>query len=98
MQLRICLIGTMMLAMSAGLCAGQTGVADQQRQAALALEQRGENVEAEAAWHAYLKCIHQVLRRTPTLASWKRARSATRTPCLSTGERWISIPEFQVCA
>jgi len=57
-----------------GLCAGQTGVADQQRQAALGLEQRGENVEAEAAWHG-TQVHHQVLRRTPTLASWKRARA-----------------------
>ena len=45
----------MMLAMAASHCAGQTTVADQQHQAALALEQHGENVEAEAAWRAYLK-------------------------------------------
>jgi len=55
MQLRICLVGAMMLAMAASHCAGQTTVADQQHQAALALEQHGENVEAEAAWRAYLK-------------------------------------------
>ena len=56
MQPRICLIWTMMLAMVAGHCVGQTAAPpDQQRQAALALEQQGENVEAEAAWRTYLK-------------------------------------------
>jgi tetratricopeptide (TPR) repeat protein len=56
MQPRICLIWTMMLAMAAGHCVGQTAAPpDQQRQAALALEQQGENVEAEAAWRTYLK-------------------------------------------
>ncbi len=55
MQPRICLIGTMMLAMAASHCAGQIAVPDQQRQAALGLEQRGENVEAEAAWRTYLQ-------------------------------------------
>jgi len=45
----------MMLAMAASDCAGQTAVPNPQRQAALALEQRGDNVEAEAAWRTYLK-------------------------------------------
>ncbi len=46
----------MMLAMAATYCVGQTAMApDQQQQAALALEQQGNNVEAEAAWRAYLK-------------------------------------------
>ncbi len=45
-----------MLAITAALCGGQTATApDQQRQTALALEQQGENSEAEAAWRAYLK-------------------------------------------
>ncbi|MGA2755120.1 MAG: tetratricopeptide repeat protein [Terracidiphilus sp.] len=56
MQPRICLIWTMLLAMAAAYCVGQTATApDQQRQTALALEQQGDNVEAEAAWRAYLK-------------------------------------------
>ena len=46
----------MLLAMAAAYCVGQTATApDQQRQTALALEQQGNNVEAEAAWRAYLK-------------------------------------------
>jgi tetratricopeptide (TPR) repeat protein len=45
----------MMLAMVASHCAGQTAVPDQQRQAALDLEKRGENIEAEAAWRTYLQ-------------------------------------------
>jgi tetratricopeptide (TPR) repeat protein len=46
----------MMLAMAATYCLGQAaGAPDQQRQAALALEQQGRNVEAEAAWRVFLK-------------------------------------------
>jgi tetratricopeptide (TPR) repeat protein len=46
----------MMLAMAATYCLGQAaGAPDQQRQAALALEQQGMNVEAEASWRAFLK-------------------------------------------
>lgn len=37
------------------LCNGQSAVANQQRQIAINLEQQGNNVEAEAAWHAYQK-------------------------------------------
>jgi tetratricopeptide (TPR) repeat protein len=55
MQPRIFLIWTTMLAMAAGHCVGQTAApADRQRQAALALEQQGENAGAEAAWRMYL--------------------------------------------
>ncbi|MGD0681101.1 MAG: tetratricopeptide repeat protein [Terracidiphilus sp.] len=47
---------TMMLAMAAARCLGQAaGAPDQQRQAALTLEQQGKNTEAEAAWRAFLK-------------------------------------------
>jgi len=54
MRLRICL--TMMLATGAVHCAGQAAAAvENQRQTALALEQQGNNGEAEAAWSAYLK-------------------------------------------
>jgi tetratricopeptide (TPR) repeat protein len=56
MQPRTCLIGTIIFTISAALCVGQKAVApDQQRQTALALEQQGDNVEAEAAWRSYLK-------------------------------------------
>ena len=56
MQPRICLIWTMMLAVAAAYCLGQTAMApDQQQQTALALEQQGNNVEAEAAWRLYMK-------------------------------------------
>jgi tetratricopeptide (TPR) repeat protein len=45
-----------MLALATCHCAGQAaGSPDQQRQAALAFEQQGENVEAQAAWQSYLK-------------------------------------------
>jgi tetratricopeptide (TPR) repeat protein len=55
MQTRISLIGAMMLAIAAPHCVCQAAaVSDQPRQAALALEQQGENVEAEAAWRTYL--------------------------------------------
>jgi tetratricopeptide (TPR) repeat protein len=55
MRLRICLTLTMTLAMAAAHCLGQTvGAFDQQRQTALALEQQGQNAEAEAAWRLYL--------------------------------------------
>ena len=44
------------LAIAATYCPGQTAAAaENQRQTALALEQQGKNVEAEAAWRAYLK-------------------------------------------
>jgi len=56
MQPRICLIWTMMLAVAAAYCVGQTAMAlDQQRQIALTLEQQGDNVQAEAAWRLYMK-------------------------------------------
>ena len=55
MRLRICLTLTMTLAMAAAHCLGQTvGAFDQQRQTALALEQQGQNAEAEAAWRVFL--------------------------------------------
>ncbi len=56
MRLRICLTLTLTITMSAALCVGQT-VAEPngQRQRALALEQQGNNAEAEAAWRAYLR-------------------------------------------
>jgi tetratricopeptide (TPR) repeat protein len=42
--------------MGAALCLGQASPAvESQRQTALALEQQGKNVEAEAAWRAFLK-------------------------------------------
>jgi tetratricopeptide (TPR) repeat protein len=44
------------LAMGAALCLGQASPPPQsQRQTALALEQQGKNVEAEAAWRVFLK-------------------------------------------
>ena len=53
---KCCLALTMMLAMAATYCLGQAaGAPHQQRQAALALEQQGKNVEAEAAWRVFLK-------------------------------------------
>ena len=53
---KCCLALTMMLAMAATYCLGQAaGAPDQQRQTALALEQQGRNVEAEAAWRVFLK-------------------------------------------
>src|ERR1039458_1917452 len=56
MRLRICLALTMTLAIAAAQCVGQAATApDQQRQTALALEQQGENSEAEAAWRLYMK-------------------------------------------
>jgi tetratricopeptide (TPR) repeat protein len=56
MRQRICLTLTMTLALVAAHCVGQTATApDQQRQTALALEQQGNNVEAEAAWRLYMK-------------------------------------------
>ena len=46
----------LLLAMAATQCHGQTSAATENgRQTALALEQQGKNVEAEAAWRAYLK-------------------------------------------
>ena len=46
----------MMLVDGHAHCMGQAATApDQQRQTALALEQQGENAEAEAAWRTYLK-------------------------------------------
>ncbi|MGA2350132.1 MAG: tetratricopeptide repeat protein [Terracidiphilus sp.] len=56
MQMRIFLTLTMTLAMAATRCAGQSAPeAQTQRQAALSLEQQGNNVEAEATWRLYLK-------------------------------------------
>jgi tetratricopeptide (TPR) repeat protein len=56
MQLQICRTLTMMLALASAHCVGQaTDVPGSQRQAALALEQQGNNPEAETAWRAYLK-------------------------------------------
>jgi tetratricopeptide (TPR) repeat protein len=44
------------LAMGAAVCLGQASTPQQsQRQTALALEQQGKNVEAEAAWRVFLK-------------------------------------------
>ena len=61
MRLRICLTLTltltltMTLAMGTAQSMGQSaGALDQQRQAALALEQQGKNTEAEVAWRLYL--------------------------------------------
>ena len=56
MRLRTCLVLTMALAMAVPHSPGQTAIAtENQRQAALALEQQGKNIEAEAAWRSYLK-------------------------------------------
>jgi tetratricopeptide (TPR) repeat protein len=41
--------------MGAALCLGQASPPPSQRQIALALEQQGKNVEAEAAWRVFLK-------------------------------------------
>ena len=43
------------LAMGAAVCLGQASPPQSQRQIALALEQQGKNVEAEAAWRVFLK-------------------------------------------
>jgi tetratricopeptide (TPR) repeat protein len=43
------------LAMGAAVCLGQASPPQSQRQTALALEQQGSNVEAEAAWRVFLK-------------------------------------------
>ncbi|MDR3777010.1 MAG: tetratricopeptide repeat protein [Terracidiphilus sp.] len=46
------------LVLAAVHCVGQSSAAvNQQRQAALALEQQGRNAEAETAWRAYLKAF-----------------------------------------
>jgi VWFA-related protein len=56
MRLESCLTLTMMLAMAAVHCLGQSAsIIEDRRQAALALEQQGENAEAEAAWRLFLK-------------------------------------------
>ncbi len=56
MRARISLALTMILAMvTAHGLAQAGGKPDQQRQTALALEQQGNNAEAEAAWRLYLK-------------------------------------------
>ena len=53
---RICLLLSITLALAAAHSAGQAaGNTASQRQNALALEQQGKNVEAEAAWRLYLK-------------------------------------------
>jgi tetratricopeptide (TPR) repeat protein len=55
MRLRIRATLTMMLAMTAAQCLGQTASSpDPERQTALAVEQQGKNAEAEAAWRVYL--------------------------------------------
>jgi len=55
MRLRFCLTLTMTLAMAAG-CMGQAApTPDQQRQAAISLEQEGRNAEAEDAWRLCMK-------------------------------------------
>jgi tetratricopeptide (TPR) repeat protein len=56
--MRTCLTLTLTLfaAMAATACLGQTAATPgNQRQTALALEQQGQNAEAEAAWRLYLK-------------------------------------------
>lgn len=56
LQMRIQLMLTVPLFLCATHCVGQTtAIPANQRQAALALEQQGQNVEAEAAWRIYLK-------------------------------------------
>ena len=56
MRLRTCLVLTMALAMAVPHSPGQTAIAtENQRQTALAMEQQGKNIEAEAAWRSYLK-------------------------------------------
>ena len=56
MRLRIWLILTMTMAIASVLATGQsTGASEGQRQRAIALEQQGNNPEAEAAWRLYLK-------------------------------------------
>jgi tetratricopeptide (TPR) repeat protein len=58
MRMRTCLTLTLTLfaAMAATACLGQTAATPgNQRQTALALEQQGQNAEAEAAWRLYLK-------------------------------------------
>jgi tetratricopeptide (TPR) repeat protein len=52
---QICLILTMSLAVCSLQIHGQTGLIQDQRQQALALERQGNNAEAEAAWRVYLK-------------------------------------------
>ena len=55
-QLGIVLAAT--LAMAAVNCLGQmAATAEQQREAAIALEQQGSNAEAENAWRAFLKTV-----------------------------------------
>jgi tetratricopeptide (TPR) repeat protein len=54
--LRLSLISITILALVVSNCLGQTaGGVDEQRQRAFALEQQGQNAEAETAWRALLK-------------------------------------------
>jgi tetratricopeptide (TPR) repeat protein len=56
MGLRICLTLTITITMAVARCVGQTAAEPAgQRQRALALEQQGNNSEAETAWRAYQK-------------------------------------------
>jgi len=56
MRIESCLTLTMMLAMAAVHCVGQSAsVTEDQRQAALEFEQQGKNTEAEAAWRLFVK-------------------------------------------
>src|SRR4051812_22680533 len=48
-------IGLALILLTSADCLGQTTAADKQRQTAIALEQQGEYVDAEAAWRAFLK-------------------------------------------
>jgi tetratricopeptide (TPR) repeat protein len=52
---RVAFLGIVLTVAMSTAGPGQTKTPDPQRQAALALEQQGKNVEAETAWHAYLK-------------------------------------------
>jgi tetratricopeptide (TPR) repeat protein len=53
-RIALLLTAMLMLVLAAGSCQGQTA-ADKQRQSAMALEQQGQNAEAEIAWRTFLK-------------------------------------------